>query len=272
MRRLPVLIAVLLAAPAFGAEVRRVVALIPSHTEIVAALGAQSQLVGLSDAEDKASFPRLPRAGALVPRWEILVELKPDLVLADASQARYAADFARFKIPVKFYQATHAKSVEEVMKLIEEVGADIGRAENARTLLAAMQKRLDALDRRRHALKGDPPRIFFEIWPKPLQAVGPVSLQGHLLTRAGFENVVPDTRNEMPLISAELVVETKPEVILHTGVAKTAAVAGRPGWGGVPAVANARVVKIDPDKYSRAGPRVLDAYEELLSLRETIRP
>ncbi|MBL0059223.1 MAG: ABC transporter substrate-binding protein [Elusimicrobia bacterium] len=259
----------LLSSPLFAAP-RRVVSLLPSHSEIMAALGADGTLVGVSDAERKGDFPGVPRVGGLVPRWEVLVSLAPDLILADSAHARFQSDFARFKLPVQFLPATHAKSIEDVFGLISKVGRAVGREPEAEILLARLKTQLAALDA---SVPPPPlPKVLFEIWPQPLQAVGPVSLQGHLLQRAGFENIVPDTRNEMPLLSSEWVASARPDVLFHTGVSSAKKIVSRPGWKNIPAVANSRVVELDADLFSRAGPRVVDALAELRRIRGEVKP
>src|SRR5262249_38999280 len=128
------------------------------------------------------------------------------------------------------------------------------------------------LDRRRLAAPG--PRVYFEIWPQPLQAAGPDSLQGHLLARCGARNVLPDAGGPVPLASAEAVVEADPEIIVHTGIISNADILGRAGWSAPSACRARRIVLVNEDAVSRAGPRILDGWKELLDrLREaTERP
>lgn len=243
--------------------------LLPSHTEIIEALGAESGLVGVSDAERRETLPALPRVGALEPRWEALLALRPTLILADSAHRRYAADFERFRLPVKFYPATRARTLDDVLVLIEAVGADVGRAAAARELVAGLKERLRAIDARPRPARR--PAVYFEIWPRPLQAVGRSSFQGQLLERAGFDNIVPDTVNEMPLLSAEWVIRARPDVVLHTGV-EDEDLGRRPGWGDLPAVRAGRVYRLDADLFSRAGPRAVDALERLREIAAGGRP
>jgi iron complex transport system substrate-binding protein len=254
-----------LAPAALAAGPRRIASLLPSHTEIVVALGAESSLVGVSDAEREGGFPGLSRVGGVAPNWEALVGLAPDLVLADSAHERYRADFVRFHIPVKFLPATHARNPEDVLLLIEGLGDAIGRSAEARRLGASLRSDLAALDAA--GPSGPSPTAFFEIWPHPLQAAGSSSLQGNLLKRAGFANIVPDTRNEMPLVSAEWVASERPEWIFYTSDSSLKEISSRPGWATIPAVRDGRVIRLDGDLFSRAGPRVVEALKELARIR-----
>jgi hypothetical protein len=58
------------------------------------------------------------------------------------------------------------------------------------------------------------------------------------MERAGFENIVPETRNEMPLLSSEWVAGATPDVIFHTGLTSADHIAARAGWKRIPAVQN----------------------------------
>lgn len=252
-----------------GAAPQRVVSLLPSHTEIVVALGAGDSLVGVSDAERDGEFPSALRVGGLVPRWEVLVALTPDLILADSAHERFQSDFDRFHLPVQFFPATHVKSIEDVFALMKSLGQVLDRTSESAVLLERLRSQLASLDAA--VPTGPSPRVFFEIWPRPLQGVGPVSVQGHLLSRAGFENIVPETRNEMPLLSSEWVVGARPEVILHTGVSSKDQIVARSGWNQIPAVQRGQVILVDQDLFSRAGPGIVDALAELHRIRLDVK-
>lgn len=245
------------------AEVRRVASLVPSHTDIVDALGAGDRLVAVADADKGRDA--LPRAGGLAPRWEVLVSLKPDLVLADVSHRRFAPEFQRHKIPVRFFPATRAGSLQDVFAIVLEVGAAVERPTEARRLVSDLTARAARIDARRPP--GRPPRAIFELWPRPLQVAGQSSLPGHLLERAGFVNIAPPTRGDTPLISWEFVLKEKPDYLFHTGVLPAEDFLERPGWKTLPAVEEGRVLLLDPDLFSRAGPGAVDALELLMKIR-----
>src|SRR5713226_7862476 len=69
--------------PPVPAEVRRVVTLAPSLSEIVLALGAGDRLVGVTRFDDDPRLSTLPRVGGYNdPEPETVLGLHPDLVLA----------------------------------------------------------------------------------------------------------------------------------------------------------------------------------------------
>src|SRR5580704_18028898 len=115
---------------AAAAPTARVDTLSPSASEVVAALGAGSALVGV---DDYSTYPpeviALPRVGSfLQPNLEVIVRLHPTLVIADdvhADVARALADvgIATLSIPM------HA--LPDVERALTEVGARLGRADAA---------------------------------------------------------------------------------------------------------------------------------------------
>ena len=89
-KRLIVVAALLLAAASSSAQTpaKRIVSLIPALTEMLFAVGAGAQIVGVSSYDD---FPpeakALPRVGALLdPDVERILSLRPDLVITYGSQ------------------------------------------------------------------------------------------------------------------------------------------------------------------------------------------
>jgi iron complex transport system substrate-binding protein len=70
----------------------------------------------------------------------------------------------------------------------------------------------------------------------------------------------------LPLLSAEAVVRADPDVILHPGVVSSQSLSERPGWSSIKAVKMRRVLSVNENLFSRAGPHILDAWETLLDL------
>lgn len=247
-----------------GRRPSRIASLLPSHTDILAVLGILDRVVAVSVAEDPLLYPGLPRVGGMEIAWEPLVKLQPDLVLADVSHRRFDVQFKKFRLPVVYLPATEADTVEKILDLVREVGHLTGEGERASRWVKGAERRAALLEARR--LPGPGPLVYFEVWPHPLQAFGPRSLPGHLLERVGARNVATEPGQAVPLMSAEALVRADPEVILHTGVISGAAIAGRPGWSSIKAVQEKRILILSRDDFSRAGPRVLDAWEKLADI------
>jgi iron complex transport system substrate-binding protein len=82
------------ATPAPG-KAQRIVSLVPAVTEMLFAIGAGPQVVGVSSYDHfPAEVEALPKVGALVdPDTERILSLRPDLVVVYGSQSDVDAGF-----------------------------------------------------------------------------------------------------------------------------------------------------------------------------------
>jgi iron complex transport system substrate-binding protein len=232
-------------------EPRRIVALLPSHTETVFALGLGSRVVGVDEFSDyPAEASRLPKLGGMYDaRLESVLGSSPDLILAsEASPA--TATMERLGLTV---WAGSARRLGDVYRVIRAVGDLVGRSEQAEKLARAVREAVDAETRRAQSLPRT--RVYYELDSTPY-AVGPESFIGELLSRAGGANVVPAGIGEFPKVSPEVVAAADPEVVLGTDLDT---LARRPGWDRTAAVRNRRVYSLTPDERAvvvRPGPRL----------------
>jgi iron complex transport system substrate-binding protein len=250
-----------------SAPAQRVVAMMPSHTETVCALGACGRLVGVDTFSDHpAEVEALPDLGsAFDADLEALIALEPDLVLAD-EYSGLAEALAPLGIPV--YAGT-PQTGEQVWEVTAEVAALLGLEAEAALLIGRARGRVAALAERAEGLPS--PSVFVELDATPY-SVGPGSYLGELLTLAGAVNVVPAELGDFPQVDPELVIARDPDVILLLDAPygeSAASVAARPGWSGLSAVRRGAVLELDQDQVNlltRAGPRLPDALEALLEL------
>ncbi|MDP9150627.1 MAG: ABC transporter substrate-binding protein [Myxococcota bacterium] len=219
-------------------EPKRIVALLPSYTELLFALGVGDRVVGIDDfSEYPPEANLLPRLGGLYDtHLEAVLSLRPDLVLiSDPNGA--AAALEQNGIAV---WAGDAPKFEDVFRVMKLVGALVGKPTEARRLSERIRAEIAALEGR---LRGSPRvRVYYEIDPTPY-AAGPTSFLGEMLAKAGGDNVVPGGLGDFPKISPEAVIAGDPEVIVGASLAEVAA---RPGWGAIAAVRNGRVYKLSP--------------------------
>ena len=256
------------AAPAAPAA-PRVVSLSPSATEVVAALGATAMLVGV---DDYSAFPaevtRLPRVGSyLAPNLEVIVALKPTLVIVDDVHGQTAGALNDAGIATAAC-AIHA--LPDVKAALRTVGARIGKAADAERVVGAIDAALDRAAAERPAKR---PRVLAVIDREPgglgnLVTAGPGSWVDELLAVVGGDNVLSAAGNRYPKISAEEVLRTQPEVILDLSYSARQGIAA---WDqlAVPAVAAHRVRALSDAYLIAPSPRVAEA---LAALARAIRP
>ncbi len=245
-------------------EPRRIVAMLPSHTETLVAIGAGSKLVAtdIFSNHPKAVTDRLPKVGSgYQPDLEAIVALKPDLVLADESTgSRLTEKLAAAGLTV--YGGT-AQTYNEVFEKIAVLGKLTNHETGALNLITRMRTELNTLQ----ASVANLPKVstYYEIDPTPY-SVGPNSFIGALLSRAGGQTIVPAALGDFPKLDPELIVRANPQVMVGLTLAEAA---GRPGWAGLQAVQRGKVFQPTPeenDAISRPGPRLPDALRALIRL------
>lgn len=243
-------------------EPKRIIAMLPSHTETLMAIGAGDKLVAIDRYSNypKAATDRLPKVGsAFQPDIEAIVALKPDLVLADeSSSSRLTEKLAAAGLTA--YGGT-AQTYNEVFDKMAVLGKLTNREAGATRLITKTRSELNELQR--SVAKLPTVSVYYEVDPSPY-SVGPNSFIGTLISKAGGKTIIPAALGDFPKIDPELIVKANPQVVV--GVTPEDA-AKRPGWGALRAVRTGRVYKPsaeERDALSRPGPRLPAALRTLI--------
>ena len=250
----------------FSRPPQRIVSLAPHLTELLFAVGAGSQVVGVDAASD------YPKAAQAQPRvgdfsrinFERILALKPDLVVVWVGGNR-AADIHRLKqmdIPVVQTQAARLDDVARLLRLIGQVSGHAGEGEAVARDYSA---RLAAL-RVRPGHKS-PVGVFYQVWDRPLMTVGGTHWITDALALCGARNVFADLQALSPVVSREAVLQRAPALI----VGGTDAPDMRRVWQRftrLPAVRNQAFVRVDADRLHRLTPRLIEGVAELCAAVE----
>lgn len=252
---------------------QRIITFAPSATEIVYALGLGDELVGVSGKYDDypAAAKHVQEVGGagdfgVDPNIETVVSLEPDLLLTIKGGDAWKSRLRELGVPVFTIDAT---DLEDLLHDIGTVGRLTGTVEAADALTAHMGAEAQRIE---EAVASEA-RVscFFEVYYPPLTTVGPGTFISDLLDRAGCDSTSASAKSDYPEWSVDDLVRTSPDVYLvssESGVSPDA-VAKRPGFDAIDAVASGNVVLIDSDLVSRPGPRILDG---LRLLAEALHP
>lgn len=245
------------------AVAHRLITLSPSATEVVAALGAASLLVGVDDySEFPAEVTRLPKVGAyLTPNLETIVGLRPTLVVVDDVHGS-AAGALRDAGVKTVACAIHA--LPDVEAALRTVGGELGRGAEAEQVIQGIDAALEAARAHRPARR---PRVLAIIDREAgglgnLVAAGSGSWVDELLALVGAENVLAASGVRYPKVSMEEVLRAQPEVILDLSFAGKS---GTDAWqaANVPAVHAHRVIALSAPFLIAPSPRVAQAIDAL---------
>ncbi len=264
MRWLGLLLVVACSREPVGVEgPQRVVSLTPSATEVVATLEATSLLVGVDDYSDvPPEVTKLPKVGSfLTPNLEVIVALRPTLVIVDDIHAQSAgalhdAGIATLACPMH--------GLADVKSALRAVGAKLDRGAQAERAIARIEHAIDDAVAHRPSRR---PRVLAVIDREAhglgnLVAAGTGSWVDELLALTGGENVLAAAGVRYPKVSAEEVLRARPDVILDLSYAAKDGIAA---WStlDVPAVTSHHVVALFDPLMIRPNPRVAEALELL---------
>lgn len=245
---------------------QRIISLTPHLTELLFAVGAGAQVVGVDSASD------FPPAAQLLPRvgdfsrmnFERILALKPDLVVVWVGGNR-AADIHGLKqmgIPVLQTQATR---LDDVARLLRLLGQASGHAVAGNSAARRFSTQLEEL------AAGSPQpvvKVFYQVWDRPLMTVGGAHWISDALALCGARNVFADLPGLSPVVSREAVLQRAPALIVGGSDAPDMRLLWQT-FSGLPAVKNQAFVSVNADLLHRPTPRLIDGVTDLCA---AIRP
>jgi len=248
---------------------QRFVSLAPSNTELLFALGLGDKVVGVTDFCDYPEEAKaIEKVGGIEPNLEKVVSLAPDLVLAIGGNPDLVSKLDGLGITVL---VLNPSDLEGIYRDIELVGRAAWVGEEAKALVAEMQKQLEAIIAKTKGLT-DRPKVFYELDatdPSKPYTPGPGTWHDDFMKLAGGINVASDAKMQWVQFSTEEIIAQDPEIIVlgDANYGMTAEmVKERPGWEVIAAVGNDRIYPIDDNLISRPGPRIIDGLEALVRI------
>lgn len=241
----------------------RIVVLAPTGTEMLFALGAGGQVVAVDDHSTyPAEAPRTELSG-FQPNAEAIATHDPDLVVISNDLNQIQAQLTALRIPV--YIAAPARTLDDTYSQLNDLGRLTGHTTEAADVVTRMKNDINGIlagvPQRR-----DKPTYYYEL-DQALYSVTGDTFVGSLFHQAGLVNVA-DTVDQRqanggyPQLSAEFLIQSDPDLIFLADTKccgqSADTVKARPGWSGITAVREGRIVGLDDDIASRWGPRVVD--------------
>ena len=250
------------------ARPRRIISVIPAVTEMLFALGAGDQVVGVSSYDNyPPEVASRERVGALLdPNVERILALKPDLVIVYGTQQELIARLGRAGVPLFNYQ--HA-GLADITVTIRKLGERVGRTREAERVASGIER--DIADIRARVAGRPRPRtaLIFGREAGSLRSIyasAGVGFMHDMLDAAGGTDAFADVKSQSLQLSAETLLARAPEVIVEVsssaGWTAEKIERERRVWNGLPslpAVRTGRIHILADDRLSIPGPRVADA-------------
>jgi iron complex transport system substrate-binding protein len=244
-------------------HVHRVISLAPSITDTVYALGAQSDLAGITNytVYPPQAAREKPSVGDVVnPSLERIVALHPDLVLAlpEFNGAETIAGLERLNIPVFLFSTG---DISNIYRTVESVGRVMGREKQATALVVQLREREAKV---RAQAQGKPrPSVVLVLSIDPLITAGRNAFITQMITAAGARSVTEDVKQDWLQMNVESILARKPDYILlmKGGPVSLQDMQRSPGWSSLEAVQKGRVILLD-DRIQLPAPVAFDGLED----------
>jgi iron complex transport system substrate-binding protein len=284
----------------------RIVSLLPSATEIVAAVGMTDSLVGRSHQCDfPAQVRHLPalsetkvnldgtsrdidrRVNEIIAQGvsvyrvdaELLRSLKPDVILTQTQCAICAVTpgdledaLCEWTGMAPVLVSLEPNDLSDVWGDMRKVGQALGTEAMAEQAIAGLQGRLQAIRVTASRALYEPTVAAIE-WIDPLMAGG--NWMPELIEAAGGESLFATPRQHSPWLDWSALAAADPDVILLLPCGFTIAqsladlplLRARPEWAGLSAVRRGQVYVIDGHHYfNRPGPRLVESAEMIAEI------
>ncbi|MEQ9904189.1 vitamin B12 ABC transporter substrate-binding protein BtuF [Pectobacterium aroidearum] len=248
---------------------QRVISLAPHATEMAYAAGMGEQLIAVSAWSD---YPPEAKKLEQVASWqginlERILALKPDLILAwrEGNPQRPLEQLANFSIPIVYLDA---KTLDDIPASLRQLATYSRHPEQAERAATDFQQEIGRL---RHTGEGQNAaslRVFIQFGTQPLFTSSQATLQSQIVSLCGAENIFSDSPVPWPQVSREQVLRRQPQAIIIGGSPdKIASV--QAFWQPQLAVP---VITVDEDWFSRSGPRLLLAAQQICSQLTALSP
>ncbi len=257
------------------AALPRLVTISGGITEMVYALGAESQLVGTDTTSlYPAAALKTPKVGYMRQlSAEGLLSLKPDAVIAttEAGPSVVLDQIRTAGVKVELVVADHTWG--EVQRKLQAVGRAAARESQARTLQARLDAEWASVQQRVAASTKPKPRVLFilshsaspQVSGEKTGADAMIRFAGGVNCLSGFEGYRPMTAEAMAAAAPDFILTTNESIEAHGGVEKFWT---RPELALTPAYKRRALVTMDALQLIGFGPRlpaaVRDIHEKLV--------
>ncbi len=247
---------------------QRIVSLSPASTEILFAVGAENQIVAVSDFSDyPPQAQNLPKVGGFDGKTlslEKILSFNPDFVyLTNVMHNHLIPHFESLNID---YYLSDANSFEQVKNEILQIAKITGHPLNGENLVKKIDSSINKINSQNQLLQK--PTVYWEVWNSPFMSVGNSSFINDLINTAGGINIFQEIAQAYPTVSEETIVAKNPQIIIipqNSGITVDS-VKNRKGWSQIDAVKNDKIFIVDDNLLTRSGARIGESAEYLANL------
>lgn len=187
----------------------RIISLVPSQTELLAALGLDHAVAGITKfcVHPEQWFRSKTRIGGTKNiRMEVIDQLQPDLILANKEEnVREQVEALAQHYPV---WVSDVNTLPQALNMIRSVGALTGTDARAAEIIHTATRAFQSLQQPGNAL-----RTAYLIWKDPWMTVGGDTFINDILHRCGLHNLFGNT-TRYPAVTIEQLQQSRCELLL----------------------------------------------------------
>jgi iron complex transport system substrate-binding protein len=236
----------------------RIVSLVPSATEIIYLLNADSFLVGITNQDNYNKF----KVGDMLnPDYEKIIKLKPSLVILTLPlQKKILEEISKLNLDTLIISP---QSIDDIFKDIIKIGKILNKEKRALFLVDSLKSVLNEIKNNSKNLENN--KVFYEIWDNPLWTAGNKTFINDALRILNLKNIFDD-RDGYFIVSEEEVIKRNPDIIIiaHSNV-KISDVKNRKFWQNINAVKNNKIIIVDENSFNKPSPSLIGAIKFLSS-------
>ncbi|WP_207426892.1 helical backbone metal receptor [Pedobacter sp. SYSU D00535] len=186
---------------------KRIISLVPSHTETLYDLGLSDRIVGVTKfcIRPTKELLAVEKVGG-TKRLDLykIKQLKPDLIIANKEEnTREEIEKLMQQYPVWI---SDIYTLEDATSMITSVGEIVGREVAARQIAMEIERGFETLRPLRQPL-----RVAYFIWKNPHMVAAKNTFIDHILSLAGFENFFNQDR--YPVLEEDELRRANPDVV-----------------------------------------------------------
>lgn len=243
-------------------EPKRIVSLSPSTTELIYAIGAGKDVVGVTNYDD---YPPEVKSVAKVggyegPNIEAIMAQKPDIVFASNLSGKDQMEtIEKSGIPVVVLEAQNINQIYDSIKILGEI---TGNTEKGNEIIKTMKDKIKEIsDKVKNLPKVN---VFYVVDTNGNWTAGKGTFIDELITLAGGNNVASDA-NGWAQYSVEKLIQKNPDVIITSQHATNAKnIKNMPGYKDTKAAKEGKIFVISNDDIiNRASDRIVLGLEEI---------
>lgn len=244
---------------------QRIISLAPHATELLFAVGAGAQIVGVSDYSDyPEQAKKIPSLGNIFALdLERVIALKPDLVVVwGTGNAKLLSSKLRDNHVTVFESEPH--DFETIATSLERLAVLSGTDAIGKQAAVKFRTRLETLRQTYQLKQGQKTvSVFYQIWQKPLMTLNDQHLVSSAIRLCGGTNIFGNLKEISPTVSLEAVLSLNPQAIIASSGEKQDVLADWLQFPRLFAVNKSNLFIIDGNWINRSGPRILDGVESL---------